>query len=416
MSLQRTVLHSNHLAAGAKLVDFAGWEMPLQYSRGILHEHLAVRKGAGLFDVSHMGRFAIRGSGALGLLQHTLSNDSSSLQVGQSQYTLLPTPTGGAIDDAYLYRFVDDEYLLVVNASNRAKDYDHLSSLLNAFGDVYIEDRSDDLAMLALQGPASEMILTNSICGGQLPPHHRNALSACVIDGFAVLLARTGYTGEPICFELFCEASQAPALWDLLLGRGAQPIGLGARDTLRLEAGLPLYGHELGTDSAGREIPIFAVRSAKAGVSLSPVKGDFIGRSALTRQHDALANSGTDATESLPRRVLPLAILDNGVARAGAPVFQDQRPVGYVTSGTAVPYWKSSEESFYVPSDESATRPIALALLEGDIHTGQRLTVQVRSQSLEAISVPGHIRLTDRYAQPIIYDNTWSPHARETHK
>jgi aminomethyltransferase len=242
--LLQTVLHGRHAALGAALVDFSGWRMPLHYRAGILEEHLATRAGAGLFDVSHMGRFSLSGPGALALLQHVLSSDAAALVPGSAQYTLIPNARGGARDDAYLYCFRAEEYLLVVNAANRTADWRYLQEMLPRFPGVALEDRTAAVAMLALQGPRAEEILRGLVDGGALPEPRKNALGEVSLGGIRCPLSRTGYTGEPIGFECFPAAADAPRLWDLLLERGAAPVGLGARDTLRLEAGLPLYGHE----------------------------------------------------------------------------------------------------------------------------------------------------------------------------
>ena len=314
--LRRTPLYERHLAAGARIVDFSGWAMPIQYGAGIVAEHLATRRAAGLFDVSHMGRFTLRGAGALPFLQHVLTNNAAALDPLQAQYTIVPTPTGGAIDDAYLYRFTDDEYLLVVNAANREKDWAHFQTVLAGggatagadeaagggaetpqadqatpdlppapgFGAVELVDRTAEIAMVALQGPRSREILSAVLTAGDLPEPLRNELSVARMGAAELRIGRTGYTGEPVCFELFVETAAAPRLWDALVAGGAQPAGLGARDTLRLEAGLPLYGQELGLDPVGDEIPIYAIALAPFAVSLSPSKGDFVGRVALARQ------------------------------------------------------------------------------------------------------------------------------------
>jgi aminomethyltransferase len=402
-ALRRTALYDRHLALGARMVGFGGWEMPLLYPTGIVAEHLATRKTAGLFDVSHMGRLVFRGEGALAFLQHALSNNAAALDAGQAQYTLLPTATGGAVDDAYLYCFVPDEYLLVVNAANREKDLAHFASL-----GAQCDDRTDDLAMLALQGPQSRAILLEVIEAGGLPEPRRNALSAATIAGAPAMIARTGYTGEPLCFELFVPTAHAPALWDLLIARGAAPVGLGARDTLRLEAGLPLYGHELGDDPDGNEIPIYAVAAARGAVSFVADKGDFIGREALAWQEEAyreqvLPRRGRPA--ELPRLVQSLAVVEQAVARAGARVFRGEQHVGFVTSGTMVPYWVFAGEGLESrPGDEHALRSIALALLDSDVAGGDSVSIDVRGRRAEAVVVPYHLRSdAPPYARPIIH-------------
>nr|MCU0256054.1 hypothetical protein [Vicinamibacterales bacterium] len=253
-ALLRTPLYDRHVALSARMVEFGGWEMPVQYRSGIIGEHLATRNRAGLFDVSHMGRFVVGGADALPFLQHVLTSNAAALDVGQAQYTMVPTATGGAVDDAYLYRFVEDEYLLVVNAANREKDWAHFARHAGRFPALRLEDRTFELAMVALQGKASRDILAGLLAEGALPEPLRNELSVVRLstgggaEPSEVMLGRTGYTGEPVCFELFVASAAAPALWDALVAAGAEPVGLGARDTLRLEAGLPLYGHELGLD------------------------------------------------------------------------------------------------------------------------------------------------------------------------
>ncbi len=386
--LRTTPLHDAHLTAGAKLVDFAGWEMPLQYAGGILAEHLATRKTAGLFDVSHMGRFVVRGRGAIAFLQHALTNNAAALAPGGAQYTLIPNETGGAVDDAYLYRFVKDEYLLVVNVANAQKDWDHFQSLLSNFPKVELTNVSDDIAMISLQGPRSEEILLSLLDGGNLPEPKRNALGSVSLQTTNVNVARTGYTGEPLCFELFVPSAEAPALWKALVEQDATPVGLGARDTLRLEAALPLYGHELGTDPEGKEIPIFACPLAKFAVSLSSRKGDFLGKSALAEQEEAfrkIVDRDYSSLSNLPRRIQPVAILEKAIARQGTPVHsRDGTSIGYVTSGTMVPYWKTQKES--------AMRPIGLAMLDSNIRENEIVQMEIRGRTVEARVVAYHFR------------------------
>jgi len=408
-ALLRTVLYDRHVAQGAQMVEFGGWEMPIQYPQGIIQEHLTTRKAAGLFDVSHMGRFIVRGKDALPFLQHVLSNNAAALEAGESQYTLIPNETGGAIDDAYLYRFYDREYLLVVNASNRLKDWDHMQSLATGFNDVELLDQTDDIAMLSLQGPLSKEILLKVMDGGALPEPMRNCLSLARIKGAGVLIARTGYTGEPICFELFVQRGDAPSLWDLLLDYGARPIGLGARDTLRLEAALPLYGHELGLDPENNEIPIFASPLSRFAVSLSPLKKDFIGRQALTRQFEALkriADRDFSLIDDLPRLIMPVALKEKSVARSGFKVFQNDRLVGFVTSGTRVPFFESEGEGISSSLSEThGLRSICLALLDSRLYEGDTLEIDIRGKRCQAVVVPYHMRSeAPPYARPITYD------------
>ena len=392
----RTPFYERHVSLGAKITEFGGWDMPLRFPTGIVQEHLATRLGAGLFDVSHMGRFTIRGQASLPFLQHALTNNAAALEVGLGQYTMIPNWSGGAVDDAYLYRFVEDEYVLVVNAANREGDWNHLESLRDRFPQTEMADRTLRIAMLSLQGPRSREILSAAIDSGDLPEPMRNALSIVTIGGACVKVARTGYTGEPICFELFVECNEALKIWDILTKGGATPVGLGARDTLRLEAGLPLYGHELGLDPEGREIPIFASGLSRFAVSFSPLKGDYFGREPLARQFQALKRimeRDYSLRDDLPRMILPLELTDRGIARAGDKVFRGDKHIGYVTSGTMVPYWKS--EGVGINSrliDETGRRAIGLALLNSDGCEGDTVQVEIRGKKARATIVPYFLR------------------------
>jgi aminomethyltransferase len=408
--LLRTALFDRHVALGAKMVEFAGWSMPLHYKPGIIEEHLATRCKAGLFDVSHMGRFVLRGPGVIRFLQYVLTNNAAALEVGQSQYTIIANEQGGAIDDAYLYRFREDEYLLVVNAANRDKDWQHFQLHRKDFADVEMTDRTDRLAMLSLQGPLSRKILQDVISRGRLPEPARNALSIVRINQAEVSLARTGYTGEPLCFELFVDRQDAPLIWDLLIDKAAEPVGLGARDTLRLEAALPLYGHELGLDREQKEIPVFASSLSKYAVSFSPLKGSFVGRTALSRQFEALKkidNADYLLLGDLPRLIMPVAVADKAVARAGDRVFAGERHVGYVTSGTMVPYWLWRGDGLASQlSNESRMRAVALSLLDSTLQQRDEVEVEVRGKRARAVVVPYHLRSeAPPYARPVLYED-----------
>ena len=411
----RTVFYPRHLDLGAKITEFGGWDMPLQYPDGILQEHLATRKKAGLCDVSHMGRFIISGEEALPFLQHVLTNNAASLDVGLGQYTMIPNESGGIIDDAYLYRFVEDEFLLVVNASNREKDWAHLEALRQAFPKTEMVDRTLEIAMLSLQGPRAKRIMKN-IVSGDLPEPMRNELSIVHIGEARVLVARTGYTGEPICFELFIERDDAVAIWNLLVEKGALPVGLGARDSLRLEAGLPLYGHELGLDPEGNEIPAFASDLSRFAVSFSDLKGDFIGREALQAQFRALKDildlRFTDIS-ALPQRVLLLELAGRGIARPGDEVFQGDKHVGYITSGTMVPFWDTEGEGVERQfSDDSVKRAIAMALVSSELWEGDEVEVEIRGRKTPALIVPYFLRgEAPPYAHSIVH---LEPKAEET--
>ncbi|MCK5724913.1 MAG: glycine cleavage system aminomethyltransferase GcvT, partial [Gammaproteobacteria bacterium] len=396
--LYKTVFYDRHVNLGANIVEFGGWEMPIQYDSGILQEHLATRKQAGLFDVSHMGRFTVRGAGAVQFLQHVLTNNAEALDVRETgaQYTLIPNETGGAVDDAYLYSFVEGEYLLVVNASNREKDWKHLQSLIEDFSDVELIDRTEEIVMLALQGPMSRKLLGDTIQSGRLPEPIRNAVSTVTIEGADVKVARTGYTGEPLCFELFTSRENGLILWDLLLAKGATPIGLGARDTLRLEAGLPLYGHELGQDPDDKEIPILACPLTKFAVSFSELKGEFVGRQALNSQFEALSkiiSRDYSLISCLPRMIKPIAVAGRGIARGGAKVFKNGEHVGYVTSGTMVPLWAVEGEGlFSAQTEQHQLRSICLAYIDSEIIEDDEVTVEIRGKMVDAVVVPFHLR------------------------
>lgn len=408
-SLLRTALYGRHIELGARMVPFAGWDMPVQYASGILQEHLDTRRLAGMFDVSHMGRFIVRGEGALPFLQHVLTNNAAALDIGESQYTMIPDMAGGALDDAYLYRFFSDRYLLVVNAANRQKDWDHLNTVRVRFPSVELIDRTLELAMFSLQGPRSKAILLKILDSGALPEPRRNALTVARCDGADLWLSRTGYTGEPLCFELFVPSEHALTLWNRLLDQGAKPVGLGARDTLRLEAGLPLYGHELGLDPQGRPIPIFAVSLARFAVSFSPLKPDFIGKISLIRQFRALKGimeGHFDQLDELPQTIRTVELIDKGIARAGAPVFKGDKPIGWITSGTMVPYWLFDGVGLSSQlTEQSSRRAVALALIDSRIQDGDTITIEVRGKRLKAGVMPYLLRSeAPPHARPI----TWS--------
>ncbi len=429
--LKKTVLHDWHVSAGAKTHEFGGFDMPIQYET-IFSEHLATRLNAGLFDISHMGRFFVSGADAIPFLQYTTTNNALALDdVGKAQYTLIPNEQGGAIDDAYLYRVGQDEYMMVVNAANREKDWQWLEQFRPKFPNVSFTDRSEELAMMALQGPKSEPILEEILRrdgnSGRLPEPFKNLLSTVSINGCPVIAARTGYTGEPVGFELFTERSNALSLWEQILetGRkaGAVPVGLGGRDTLRLEAGLPLYGHELGEDSNGGSIPICAFSLGRKCTSFAADKGGYIGREALAKQNEEVVErlrAGGKFARPIEERVVPrfirqIAILNadrNGPAissaRQGDEVYLDEQPVGWVTSGTIVPYIKFRGAGLYsVPTEEQDRRAIALAYIDSAIvsgKSGQFLDIRKsRSRSVPAIVVKSNMEAASPYSRVIIH-------------
>jgi aminomethyltransferase len=381
-ALLRTVLYDWHVANKARVVAFGGWSMPLHYPGGVIREHVATRVGSGLFDVCHMGRFRITGRGAEGFLARTLTNDASTLAPGHAHYTLLANEGGGAIDDAYLYRITTEDFLLVVNASNRSRDWEwlHAQSVPES---VQIADHSEAMAMFALQGPHAETVLGAIVDADCVPEPRRNRLRVGRYDGHALIVARTGYTGEAVGFELFVDAQVAVALWQRMVDGGVCAAGLGARDSLRLEAGLPLYGHEFGHDRDGREIPIFANRLARYGVR-KPGNGDYVGTKALDAQraeYDAILAGRVARPRWLPQWIQPIAVFEGRrPLRAGYDLLLGDEPVGHVTSGSSVPIGAVNA------SEQYEMRPIGLALVRSGLRfeaqAPLRLTVRDARQAL----------------------------------
>ncbi len=372
--LKRTPLYDAHVAAGATMVDFGGWEMPIQYPAGIITEHLYDRRHCGIFDVSHMGRLIVEGPDRVAFLQKVLTSNVAALVPGRAQYCMIPTETGGAVDDAYLYMFEEDKYFLIVNASNTDKDLAHFAKYLPDF-DCRLTNVTDSYSSIAVQGPEAEAILKTLTGGAELTGPKKNDLGEVDMEGHTVRASRTGYTGDPTGWELFIDAKDVTWLWNRLIELGAKPTGLGARDTLRLEAGLPLYGHELGEDHAGNEIPIFAVSLARFAVSFKEEKGDFIAKELLAAQKDA--------TE---KRVVPIALVDRGVMRAGMDIYCGDQHVGWVTSGTMVPYYVFEGDE---PTDKTGKRSIGFAYIDRDITDG--ITIDVRGKRLKARIVNKHM-------------------------
>jgi aminomethyltransferase len=319
-SLKRTPLYEQHRALGARLVEFGGWEMPVQYT-GILEEHQAVRTRAGLFDVSHMGEFKVEGPGALPFLQYLVPNDVSRLTVGQALYTQLLLPDGNTIDDLIIYRLADMHYMLVVNAANIDKDFAWVEEQAKNFKDVHVANQSDTTALLALQGPAALSILQTLTDADLASIRYYHSLAG-VVDGVNCIISRTGYTGED-GFELYCAPVDVVALWTDLLAagkpQGLLPAGLGARDTLRLEAGYCLYGHELDEQSNPLE--------ARLGWTIKFDKGDFIGRDALLKIKE----------QGLERKLIGVELLDRGVCRVGHVIYANEHAIGSITSGAPSP-------------------------------------------------------------------------------
>ena len=378
MELKRTPLYDAHVAAGATMVDFGGWEMPIQYPAGIITEHLYDRRHCGIFDVSHMGRLIVEGPERAAFLQKVLSSNVSALKPGRAQYCMIPTETGGAVDDAYLYMFEEDRYFLIVNASNTDKDLQHFAKYLPEF-DCTITNVTDTISSIAVQGPEAERILKTLSGGAEITGPRKNDLGEVSMEGHLVRASRTGYTGDPTGWELFIDAGEAEWLWNRLIELGAKPTGLGARDTLRLEAGLPLYGHELGADAAGEEIPLFAVSLAKFAVSFQEEKGDFVAKDILLAQKE----TGT------PRKVFPVALTDRGVMRAGMDVYVGDQHVGWVTSGTMVPYHNFDENGNI--QDTTGKRSIGFAYIHSTVTAEDVIHIDVRGKRLKAKIVSRHM-------------------------
>lgn len=406
--LKRTQLYDVHVAAGATMVDFGGWEMPIQYPSGIIAEHLYTRQVCSLFDVSHMGRLLIEGPQRKEFLQHVLTSNVSALDLNMAQYCIIPNENGGAVDDAYLYLFQEDNYLLVVNAANIDKDLEHLNRALSGF-DCTITNISAEWASIAVQGPKSkEMLMT--LTGGESPTKEptKNSLGTVSLEGRQARIAKTGYTGEPLGYEVYVRSEDAVWLWNRLVELGARPAGLGARDTLRMEASFPLYGHEMGTAPDGTEIPIFAVPLAKFAVSFSAQKGDFIGRAALERQHRAFVrymDRDFSDMSALPRRIAPIALLDRGVMRAGMEIYKGDKLVGWVTSGTMVPYFKTQGEGLStVILEASGKRAIGLCYIDSDVLVDDTVEVDIRGKRLKAVIPARHMSVgAPPFARPLLY-------------
>lgn len=406
--LKRTQLYDVHVSAGATMVDFGGWEMPIQYPSGIIAEHLYTRQVCSLFDVSHMGRLLVEGPQRKEFLQHVLTSNVSALDLNMAQYCIIPNENGGAVDDAYLYLFQEDSYLLVVNAANIDKDLEHLNRALSGF-DCTITNISDQWASIAVQGPKSkEMLMTLS--GGESPTKEptKNSLGTVSLEGRQARIAKTGYTGEPLGYEVYVRSEDVVWLWNRLVELGARPAGLGARDTLRMEASFPLYGHEMGVAPDGTEIPIFAVPLAKFAVSFSAQKGDFIGRAALERQHQAfIRHMDRDFSDmsALPRRIAPIALLDRGVMRAGMEIYKGDKLVGWVTSGTMVPYFKTQGEGLStVILEASGKRAIGLCYIDSDVLVDDTVEVDIRGKRLKAVIPARHMSVgAPPFARPLLY-------------
>lgn len=329
-ALKRTEFYEIHKSLGAKIVPFAGFEMPVQYPSGITAEHKAVRTACGLFDVSHMGEFIVRGPQAVDFVNKVTSNDVTALEEGQAHYSAILTELGTFVDDCLVYRY-EDHLVLVVNASNAAKDYAHIEAQRGGF-DATLEDVSDSIALLALQGPRAQDILAPLTSADLDKIEYYHFVVAVVAGVPDVTVSRTGYTGED-GFELYFAASQARTVWEALTkGGDVTPCGLGSRDTLRLEMGMALYGNDIDDSVTPLEANLAWI------VKLQ--KGDFTGRAALVRQK----------AEGVKKKLVCFTLSERAIARHGYPVFYDGEPSGVVCSGTMSPSLGVAIGTCYVPA------------------------------------------------------------------
>ncbi len=355
VELRKTALNSIHRRLGAKMVNFGGWDMPLEYS-GILAEHEAVRTRAGLFDVSHMGELEIRGPGALQLVQWVTCNNAAKLAIGQAHYSGLMTTHGTFVDDLLVHKISDTHYLLCVNAGNQDADYDHI--IANNKFDAQLENAGPRYSQLAIQGPCAKAIL-QQITPAQLDPIRYYHFTFGQVSGTDCLIARTGYTGED-GFEIYFAPEHSEKLWNDLMHAGESakmiPCGLGARNTLRLEAGMCLYGHEIDDTTTPWE--------AGLGWICKMEKAPFLGSEVLTRQKET----------GLPRKLVGFEMLDKRIGRDGYPVLIAGREAGRVTSGCPAPFLKKNIGMAYVPPQSTAV--------------GTAIEINIRGQAAAARIVP----------------------------
>jgi len=336
-SLKKTPLNARHRSLGARMVEFGGWDMPVEYS-GIVDEHLAVRTRAGLFDVSHMGEIEVAGKDALNAIQHITSNDASRLAVHQIQYSALTTPQGTFVDDVLTYKLTDEHYMLVVNASNIMKDFKWISERIAGVGDAVAVNSSSRYALLALQGPVARDVL-QSLTGANLGDLKYYWFTTGEVAGVRCTISRTGYTGED-GFEVFAPPGSAERVWDGILQAGKPagivPAGLGARDTLRLEASMRLYGNDMDETTT--------VVEADLGWIVGWKKADFLGADVLRRQK----------ADGPTKKLVGFEMIDRAIARHGYDVYVEDEKAGVVTSGTQTPFLKKAIGMAYLPSAHSA--------------------------------------------------------------
>ncbi len=342
-TLKKTPLNQLEHELGGKMVDFGGWELPVQFN-GILEEHAAVREHVGLFDVSHMGELTVKGPDALALLQRATCNDVSKLENGRAQYNGLLYPTAGFVDDILVYQKAADDFFVVVNASNSDKDFEWIADAAKGM-DVEVRNVSADYAQLALQGPEAERLL-QPMTDVDLAPMKYYRFGSGKVDGVPAIVSRTGYTGED-GFEVYVAPSEGPRIMRKLLDAGAKPCGLGARDTLRLEAKMALYGNDIDETTTPLE--------ADLGWIVKVEKGDFFGRDVLQREQ----------AEGPRRKLAGFEMVDRGIARHGYPVVDGSEEVGVVTSGTHAPTLKKAIGLAYLPLDKAAPGNEFMVLIRG---------------------------------------------------
>jgi aminomethyltransferase len=335
--LKKTPLNARHRSFGARMVEFGGWDMPVEYA-GLVSEHMAVRTAAGLFDVSHMGQIEIAGKDALKAVQHITSNDAGKLAVNQIQYSALTTPQGTFVDDVLTYKLTDEHFMLVVNAGNIMKDFQWITEQIAGIGDAVAVNTSSRNALIAIQGPAARDIL-QPLTGANLDDLKYYWFTTGEVANVRVTISRTGYTGED-GFEVFVPPASAERVWDAILGAGAPhglvPAGLGARDTLRLEAAMRLYGNDMDETTT--------VVEADLGWIVGWKKEAFLGSDVLKRQK----------AEGTARKLVGFEVLDRAIARHGHEVYIDGQKAGVVTSGTQTPFVKKAIGMAYLPSASTA--------------------------------------------------------------
>ncbi len=330
---KKTPLYETHVKCGGKMVPFGGYLLPVQYKTGIKKEHMAVRTGCGLFDVSHMGEVMVQGDDSLKFLNHLLTNDFTDMADGQARYSPMCNELGGTVDDLIVYKKGECDYFVVVNAANREKDYQWICG--HQTGKVLLSDVSDNYGQLALQGPLAEKILSKVTDQKYIPSEYYTAVFDAEIQGIPCTISRTGYTGED-GFEIYMASERAEEMWNLLMDAGSDdgliPCGLGARDTLRMEAGMPLYGHEMNDE--------ISPKTAGLGFAVKMDKDDFIGKKAL------------EAAVPLKQRRVGIKVTGRGVVREECDVIRDGEKIGFTTSGTFLPYLKGSYALAIVESDK----------------------------------------------------------------